>query len=176
MPPHTEKEFKELKEDIRKNKLQIPITTYEGKILDGRGRYNACVELAKEGVETNFRTDPYAGPDPRRYVVSANVKRRHFNKLTEPKTHRGNPAGVAQQGMATHFKKEPITQGKGYEPKAMPATGVPGYFNSAKAGPGSERTIMRSGSQSQYGKPVPDPAGPPRDILSQFGPEATGKR
>jgi len=80
MPPHTEKEFNVLKEDIRKNKLQIPIMTYDGKILDGRGRYNACVELAKEGVETNFRTDTYTGPDPRRYVVSANVKRRHLNE------------------------------------------------------------------------------------------------
>jgi ParB-like chromosome segregation protein Spo0J len=80
MPPHTKEEFKELKEDIRKNKLQVPIMTYEDKILDGRGRYNACVELAKEGVETNFRTNPYTGPDPRRYVVSANVKRRHLNE------------------------------------------------------------------------------------------------
>jgi hypothetical protein len=80
MPPHTQEEFKELKEDIRKNKLQSPIMTYEGKILDGRGRYNACVELAKDGVETNFRTDVYTGPDPRRYVVSANVKRRHLNE------------------------------------------------------------------------------------------------
>jgi ParB-like chromosome segregation protein Spo0J len=80
MPPHAEEEFRELKEDIRKNKLHVPIMTYEGKILDGRGRYNACVELAKEGVETNFRTDLYTGPDPRRYVVSANVKRRHLNE------------------------------------------------------------------------------------------------
>src|SRR6516165_11635096 len=79
MPLHTKEEFEELKEDIRKNKLQVPIMTYEGKILDGRGRYNACVELAKEGVETNFRTDTYT-PDPRSYVVSINVKRRHLNE------------------------------------------------------------------------------------------------
>ena len=80
MPLHTKEEFEELKEDIRKNKLQVPIMTYESKILDGRGRYNACVELAKEGRETNFKTQPYTGPDPRRYVVSANVKRRHLNE------------------------------------------------------------------------------------------------
>ena len=80
MPLHTKEEFEELKEDIRKNKLQVPIMTYESKILDGRGRYNACVELAKEGRETNFKIQPYTGPDPRRYVVSANVKRRHLNE------------------------------------------------------------------------------------------------
>jgi hypothetical protein len=80
IPPHTDKEFTELTEDIANNKLQVPIVTYEGKILDGRGRYNACAWLAKQGVETNFRTEPYTGPDPRRYVVSANVKRRHLNE------------------------------------------------------------------------------------------------
>jgi hypothetical protein len=104
----------------------------------------------------------------------------------EPKAQKANPAGVGQQGMATAFKKEPVIQGKGYEPKAMPATGVPGYFNSAKAGPGSGRTIMKSGSQSQYGKPpqgetnrAPDPSATGtrgREILGQFGPEASGKR
>jgi hypothetical protein len=78
IPLHTKEQYEELKEDIRKNKLQSSIMTYEGKILDGRGRYNACVELAKERRETNFRTETYTGPDPRRYVVSANVKRRHF--------------------------------------------------------------------------------------------------
>lgn len=80
IPPHTEAMFMELTEDIANNKLQVPITTYEGKILDGRGRYNACVFLAKNGHETGFRTTVYTGPDPRRYVVSINVKRRHLNE------------------------------------------------------------------------------------------------
>ena len=80
IPPHTNTEYEELREDIRKNKLQVPIITYESKILDGRGRYNACVELAKEGVDTGFRTTPHTGPDPRRYVISMNVKRRHLNE------------------------------------------------------------------------------------------------
>ena len=73
MPAHTETEQAELTEDIRKNKLQLPIMTYEGKILDGRGRYNACADLVKEGVETGFRTAPYTGPDPRRYVISKSL-------------------------------------------------------------------------------------------------------
>ena len=104
-----------------------------------------------------------------------------YEPKTEPKTHRGNVAGVAQQGMSTHFRKEPITQGKGYEPKAMPASGVPGYYNAAKEGPGSGRTIYKSGGQHQYGSPAPnavnkapDPSATGtigRDILRDYGPE-----
>jgi len=82
IPPHTEEEFKELKEDIRKNKLQVPIKTFQGYVLDGRGRYNACVELDKEWVETGFKTDPFPGSlaEARAYVISTNVKRRHLNE------------------------------------------------------------------------------------------------
>ena len=101
-----------------------------------------------------------------------------YKPKVEPKANRANVAGVAQQGMATGFTKKPVIQGKGYEPSKMGPTGVPGYFNAAKAGPGSGRTIMRSGSQSQYGPTAPsavnrapDPSATGtrgRDILSEF--------
>jgi hypothetical protein len=38
IPPCTDKEFKELKEDIKKNGLQMPIKIFETRILDGRSR------------------------------------------------------------------------------------------------------------------------------------------
>ena len=102
----------------------------------------------------------------------------------EPKAKAANVAGVAQQGMATAFKKEPLTQGKGYEPSPMAPTGAPGKYNAATQGPGSQRTIYRSGTQSQYGPnapnavnraPDPPATAPGRDILSDYGPEASGK-
>jgi len=81
IPPHTQKEADELLEDIRKNKLQVPIKTFEGQLLDGRGRYNACLQLFKGGVETKFRTEPFMGTlsEARDYVISTNVKRRHLS-------------------------------------------------------------------------------------------------
>ena len=121
--------------------------------------------MTKVGEGGGYRSRPNTN-------VKAGVK-------VEPTAHKANVAGVAQQGMATAFKKEPITQGKGYEPKSMPASGVPGYFNAAKEGPGSGRTIYRSGGQHQYGSPAPNAVNrspdPPatgnrgQDILSSYG-------
>jgi hypothetical protein len=102
---------------------------------------------------------------------------------TEPVSKAVSPAGANQQGAATAFKKEDLYSGKGYTPQPCGPTGVPGKYNAAKQGPGSGRTVMPSGSQSQYG-PVaqgqqnraPDvPATKPgRDILSDYGPEISG--
>jgi hypothetical protein len=110
---------------------------------------------------------------------SRQVSHRREPKV-EPKPKAANVAGVAQQGMAVAFKKEPLFQGSGYEPGQMPATGVPGKFNSATSGPGSGRTVYGSGSQSTYGPvatgqvnraPDPPATAPGKDILSMYGPE-----
>ena len=98
----------------------------------------------------------------------------------EPKTHAGNVAGVAQQGISTAFRKEPITQGRGYEPAPMPATGVKGTYNSSREGPGSGRTVYAKGSQAEY-NPGPQPMQtrpmwPTRDTMAEFGPESVTSR
>jgi ParB-like chromosome segregation protein Spo0J len=81
IPPCTEDEFKELKKDIKDNGLQVPIKLFEGKILDGRSRYRACVELVeKEFHLVELRTEDFTRPasDALAYVISMNVKRRHL--------------------------------------------------------------------------------------------------
>jgi ParB-like chromosome segregation protein Spo0J len=66
--------FQELVADIKAHGLHEPIWLYEGKVLDGRNRYRACV---KAKVEPSFRD--YDGNDPLAFVVSLNLKRRHLN-------------------------------------------------------------------------------------------------
>ncbi len=66
-------EFKELVEDIKENGLRNRIILYDGKILDGRNRYNACLEVQIKMLFTD-----YEGDDPLQYVISQNLKRRHL--------------------------------------------------------------------------------------------------
>lgn len=70
-------EFEVLCLDIATNGLRESIWTYEGKIIDGRNRYNACREVE---VEPQFRAweGKAAGLVP--FVVSLNLHRRHLNE------------------------------------------------------------------------------------------------
>lgn len=68
------KEFSDLIISIKSNGLRDTITLYEGKILDGRNRYRACIEA---GIEP--RTEPLPdGQDPLQFVYIKNVTRRHL--------------------------------------------------------------------------------------------------
>lgn len=75
-PMLSDLDLQTLADDIATNGLQTPITTLDGKILDGRNRYRAC-EIA--GVDPTM--EEYIGGDPLGFVISHNLHRRH---LTEP--------------------------------------------------------------------------------------------
>jgi N6-adenosine-specific RNA methylase IME4 len=69
------KEFQDLVDDIQANGLSEPILLYEGKILDGRNRYRACLEAF---VNPTFQT--YSGDNPLAKFISLNLKRRHLDE------------------------------------------------------------------------------------------------
>jgi hypothetical protein len=64
-----------LADDIAARGLLEPIWLYEGKILDGRNRYRACVA---KGLAP--RVEHYRGTDPLGVVVSRNLHRRHLTE------------------------------------------------------------------------------------------------
>src|SRR5215469_9179693 len=74
--------FDDLAEDIAVNGLHESIVTYEGKILDGRNRYLACLRAK---VEPRFKE--YTGADPLGYVVSLNLRRRHLDESQRGMVH-----------------------------------------------------------------------------------------
>lgn len=67
-------EVRQLVQSIKDNGLQKAITIYEGKILDGRHRYEAC---SMADVRPVFEF--YKGTDPLGYVMVANLHRRHLD-------------------------------------------------------------------------------------------------
>lgn len=68
-------EFHELAQDIKVNGLREPIWLHpDGRVLDGRNRYNACKEV---DVEPDYRTWDGQGSLVK-FVVSLNLHRRHL--------------------------------------------------------------------------------------------------
>lgn len=76
LPMMSGREFEDLKKSIQSTGLQEPILLYEGKVLDGRNRYRACLAL---GLKPEFSdleiADDQAAID---YVISHNLQRRNL--------------------------------------------------------------------------------------------------
>lgn len=68
-------EFADLVASIKLNGQREPIVLFDGKILDGRNRYRACLAAKVEPV-----FEDYTGADPLGYVIDLNIRRRHLNE------------------------------------------------------------------------------------------------
>lgn len=73
-PMMSDEEYQNLVADIAANGLREPIWLHDGKIIDGRNRYNACAEL---GLVPEYRTWNGHGSLVA-FVVSLNLRRRHL--------------------------------------------------------------------------------------------------
>ncbi len=116
-----EEELATLAQDIADNGLQFSITMFEGKILDGRNRYTACVMS-----NTVPRFVDYEGDDPVGFVVSTNLHRRHLTT--------GQRAMIAEKL---------ATQPEGRPPKT-PANAVVSQESASKLLNVSEDSIQRA--------------------------------
>ena len=74
-PMMTDQELESLKQDIQKNGLREPIYLFNGKIIDGRNRYLACL---KAGIKPIFRNYKGNESDLLNFVISLNLHRRHL--------------------------------------------------------------------------------------------------
>lgn len=75
-PEMSEIEFRELKADIAKNGLKMPILYYCGKVVDGRHRLRACTEL---GIVPRYEEMIAANDaEMRDNVISLNLHRRNL--------------------------------------------------------------------------------------------------
>ncbi len=76
--PHKPETVADITADMKANGFRPDraIVTYEGKILDGRHRYEAALEAGVDPVFTEFSGDKQ---EAIKYVTSENVARRHLN-------------------------------------------------------------------------------------------------
>lgn len=105
-----------LADDIKENGQANPIVTFEGKILDGRNRYQACTMA---GVDPRFTE--YDGAEPLAFVVSHNLHRRHLNESQRgmvgaklANLQKGGEAGVHKTNSAIALLP-PVTQAQAAE-------------------------------------------------------------
>lgn len=77
LPVMSDEELKRLVEDIDQHGLMEPITVHDGKILDGRSRWTACV-LA--GVKPTYMQWTGLGEIPSRYVIAKNLWRLNLTR------------------------------------------------------------------------------------------------
>ena len=114
-PPIVGSEFNALVASIKKFGLrkENPICLYEGKILDGRNRYRACV---KAGVKPHYREFANNGMSPLQYVIKENVRRRHLS---------ASQLGVIAQDMLPEFEKEAAERSNAARKRGGAPRGLP---------------------------------------------------
>jgi hypothetical protein len=77
-PLMPEDELAALAEDIKVNGLRLKIALYQGKILDGRNRYLACL---RSGVKPLFQH--IKNENPIQFCLSVNLSSQASHRLSE---------------------------------------------------------------------------------------------
>ncbi len=130
------KDFDAICDDIRSKGLCDPIVLLDGKILDGRNRYRACLRV---GVEPRFID--YEGNDPEAFVDSKNLHRRHLNSEQKREAIgrilRRNPA-MSNRQVAAKVGTSPTTVGEVRE--QLESTVQIGQLEKTVGKDGKERT------------------------------------
>lgn len=100
-------EFEQLKEDIRQHGVKTYITLFDGKIIDGRNRYKACLEI---GIDPAANVEEMEEcEDPIAFVLSLNLHRRHLNE-TQRATVAAKVATLRKGGQETNGSIDPFSQ------------------------------------------------------------------
>jgi len=151
-PLMTDAEINEMAEDIKANGQKSKIVLFDGKILDGRNRYRACL-LAS--VEPQFTT--YAGKNEVAFVVSLNLHRRHLTtsqravvaaKISEASRNSDHPISQENASKMMKVSKDAVIQAK----KVIAAS--PEKTKEIEAG---KKTVHKAQKEIESAKPKDKP-------------------
>ncbi len=116
-PPMSDADFASLSEDIKANGLRDPITLYEGMVLDGWHRFQACAELA---IEPRFAQ--FTNGDPASFVLSKNLHRRHLSAsqraVAVASCREWQPLGVVRK-VADHSTEQSMAKEANVSPRTI---------------------------------------------------------
>lgn len=135
-PDMPEDDFANLVADIKAHGLREQGWTYEGMIIDGWHRFQACQQA---GVR--FRYDEYKGGDPIAFVKSRNLERRHL-------TASQKAAAVVACNEWAESGSNQHTKSGGGEPGSPPRATV---AQMAKEAGVSSRTIQKAKTAQEAG-------------------------
>ncbi len=91
--------FDDLCESIREHGLDDTIVLLDGKVLDGRNRYRACLKVGVEPRCRDYDTET-DGPDPEDFVERRNENRRHDPAEVQRRHRKNRIARVAEKRRA----------------------------------------------------------------------------
>lgn len=152
----------ELRESIKKNGQREDIVLLDGMILDGRNRYECCVDL---GREPRFRFYDYVkdGASPTSFVLDKNLRRRHLTP--------SQAATIAVEALPFFEAEAKIRQRK---------TGIAQTENLRNRNRPSDDTDQRTEHEEEpvvatsSPAPITPPAPPPAQPVEQELPLPTG--
>lgn len=98
-------EYERFRADIAANGLRDAITTFGGKILDGRNRYRACLEL---GVTPRFVEFVGTEEEAAALVDSRNLERRHLTAEQQRQRRAEKVRQLAGEGMSQRAIAEAV--------------------------------------------------------------------
>lgn len=96
--------------------VPIPIVLLDGKILDGRHRYEACKRIGRQPRTREFGSDESDGDSPELFAWKMNAIRRH---LTETQLA-GLAAKIAAEQKRPEAKARQVASGGDHRKKAVP--------------------------------------------------------
>ena len=114
-PMMTGDEYRQLVASIDKNGLRDPVELYDGKILDGRNRYTACLEL---GIEPEYKQ--WGGDDPWEYVWDKNAERRHLDAIQKVMILQIKLSGQKEWQAERNRKREEANRARSEAQKGIP--------------------------------------------------------
>jgi ParB-like chromosome segregation protein Spo0J len=100
-PPMSEDEFERLRDDIAKHGQRQPILLFDGQILDGRHRHDACLLLK---IEPKFETFHGTFDEAESLVLSLNLARRHLD--TSQRSSVAAKVATLPRGSNQHTKED----------------------------------------------------------------------